>query len=257
MEPTDDETRPEPAFAGETVLITGTARGIGRACAVRFAERGATVVGGDRLDQSETAGTCTDLPGAFEPVAADVTDPEAVEALVERAADTGRVDAVVNVAGIVAREPLATHDGEPWERSVAVNLTAPFRIAREAAPHLRKTGGAVVNISSIYGQIGAAERAGYASTKAGIEGLTRALAAELGEDGVRANAVAPGFIGTPMTEPYAEDDAARERFRELAALERLGGPGEVASVVTFLASDDASFVTGETVLVDGGRATVE
>jgi len=93
-------------------------------------------------------------------VAADVTDPEAVEALVERAADTGRVDAVVNVAGIVAREPLATHDGEPWERSVAVNLTAPFRIAREAAPHLRKTGGAVVNISSIYGQIGAAERAG-------------------------------------------------------------------------------------------------
>jgi len=190
-------------------------------------------------------------------VAADVTDPEAVEALVERAADTGRVDAVVNVAGIVAREPLATHDGEPWERSVAVNLTAPFRIAREAAPHLRKTGGAVVNISSIYGQIGAAERAGYASTKAGIEGLTRALAAELGEDGVRANAVAPGFIETPMTEPYAEDDAARERFRELAALERLGGPGEVASVVTFLASDDASFVTGETVLVDGGRATVE
>jgi len=156
-------------------------------------------------------------------VAADVTDPEAVEALVERAADTGRVDAVVNVAGIVAREPLATHDGEPWERSVAVNLTAPFRIAREAAPHLRKTGGAVVNISSIYGQIGAAERAGYASTKAGIEGLTRALAAELGEDGVRANAVAPGFIETPMTEPYAEDDAARERFRELAALERLGG----------------------------------
>lgn len=257
MGPSDDETRPDPTFAGETVLITGTARGIGRACAVRFAERGATVVGGDRLDQSETAAACADLPGAFEPVTADVTDPAAVEALVERAADTGRVDAVVNVAGIVAREPLATHDGEPWERSVAINLSAPFRTAREAAPHLRKTAGAVVNISSIYGQIGATERAGYASTKAGLEGLTRALAAELGEDGVRANAVAPGFIETPMTEPYAEDDAARERFRDLAALERLGDPTEVASVVSFLASDDASFVTGETVLVDGGRATVE
>lgn len=254
---TAEETGPAQSFAGRTVLATGTARGIGRACAVRFAERGATVVGGDRLDQSETAAACEGLPGAFDPVTVDVTDPAATAALVERAADTGRIDVLVNVAGIVAREPLATHDGEPWERSVAVNLTAPFRIAREAAPHLRATGGAVVNISSIYGQIGAAERAGYASTKAGLEGLTRALAAELGEDGVRANAVAPGFIETPMTEPYAEDDAARERFRNLAALDRLGNPAEVASVVSFLASDDASFVTGETVLVDGGRATVE
>lgn len=253
----DETSTPGQSFAGETVLITGTARGIGRACAVRFAERGATVVGGDLLDQSETAAACADLPGEFEPVAADVTDPAAVEALVERAADTGRVDAAVNIAGIVAREPLATHDGEPWERSVAVNLTAPFRIAREAVPHLRATGGTVVNVSSIYGQIGAAERVGYVSTKAGVEGLTRALAAELGEEGIRANAVAPGFIETPMTEPYAEDNAARERFQALAALERLGDPEEVASVVTFLASDDASFVTGETVLVDGGRATVE
>lgn len=99
-------------------------------------------------------------------------------------------------------------------------------------PHLRETGGSIVNISSIYGQIGAAERAGYASTKAGLKGLTRVLAPELGEDGIRANAVAPGFIETAMTEPYAEDDAARERFRELAALERLGDPTEVASVVT-------------------------
>ena len=254
---TASETTPEPSFAGDTVLVTGTARGIGRACAVRFAEHGATVVGGDRLDQSETVAACTDHAGEFEPVDADVTDPAAVAALVERAADTGRIDVVVNVAGIVAREPIETHDGEPWERSMDINLTAPFRIVREAAPHLRQTGGAIVNISSIYGQIGAAERAGYASTKAGLEGLTRALAAELGADGVRANAVAPGFIETPMTAPYAEDDAARERFRGLAALDRLGEPTEVASVVTFLAGDEASFVTGETILVDGGRATVE
>ncbi len=245
------------AFGDETVLLTGSARGIGRACAVYFATRGATVIGGDRLDQSETVTACAELPGMFDPVAADVTDSAAVTALIERAADTGCIDAVVSVAGVVAREPLATHDGEAWERSVAVNLTAPFQLVREAAPHLRETGGSVVTVSSIYGQIGAANRAGYVATKAGLEGLTRAVAAELGQDGVRANAVAPGFIQTPMTEPYADDDTARGRFRDLTVLDRLGEPEEVAEVVGFLASDHATYVTGETVLVDGGRATVE
>ncbi len=210
------------SFAGKTVLLTGTARGIGRACATYFAERGATVVGGDVLDQSDTVAACADLPGTFNPVTADVTDSAAVAALVERAADTGRIDVLGNVAGIVERGAISAHDDASWDRSVAINLTAPFEIARAAVPHLKESGGAIVNISSIYGQVGASERAGYASTKAGLEGLTRALAAELGADGIRANAVAPGFIETPMTEPYADDDAARKRFRGLATLDRLG-----------------------------------
>ena len=163
----------------------------------------------------------------------------------------------MNVAGIVERASLTEYGDEAWDRIVAINLTAPFRLAREAAPHLRESGGAIVSVSSIYGQIGAGERAGYAATKAGVEGLTRALAAELGPDGVRANAVAPGFIWTPMTEPYRGDDEARERFRAQTALDRLGDPEDVAGVVGFLASDEAAFVTGETVLVDGGRATLE
>lgn len=257
MDSAEATTRRTDEFEGETVLLTGSARGIGRACAKYFTARGATVIGGDRLEQSETAEVCAGLEGSFDSVTADVTDSAAVTALVERAANTGSIDTVISVAGVVAREPLTEHGGDPWERSVAINLTAPFQITREATPHLREASGCVVTISSIYGQIGAANRAGYVATKAGLEGLTRAVAAELGNDGVRANAVAPGFIETPMTEPYADDEPARESFRDLTTLNRLGQAEEVAEVVGFLASDRASYVTGETVLVDGGRATVE
>jgi 3-oxoacyl-[acyl-carrier protein] reductase len=246
-----------PEFEGQTVLLTGAAGGIGRACAAYFTERGATVVGGDVNESTETAAACADTPGQFESVRADVTDPAAVTALVERAADTGRIDALVNVAGIIERLPLAEYSDEAWDQIVATNLTAPFRLAREAAPHLRETGGAVVSVSSIYGQVGASERVGYVATKAGVEGLTRALAAELGPDGVRVNAVAPGFVWTPMTDSYREDEVAQERFRAQTALGRLGEPDDVAGVVGFLASEAAGFVTGETVLVDGGRATLE
>ena len=246
-----------PTFEDRTVLLTGSAGGLGRACASYFVDRGGTVIGGDLNDSAETAAACVDGPGRFEAVAADVTDPAAVAALVERAVETGRLDAVVNVAGIIERAPVTEYGDEAWDRVVATNLTAPFRLAREAVPHLRETGGAVVTISSIYGQLGASQRAGYAATKSGVEGLTRALAAELGPDGVRANAVAPGFIWTPMTAKYRDDDDAREQFRAGTALGRLGNPEDVAPVVGFLASDDAAFVTGETVLVDGGRATVE
>lgn len=243
-------------FEGTTILLTGTARGIGRACATYFLDCGATVVGGDRRDQSDTIDAAVDCPGTFNPVQADVTDGDDVAALVKRATDTGRVDALVNVAGIVERAALSDYDDDAWNRSVDVNLTAPFRLARAVAPHL-SAGGAVVSVSSIYGQIGTAERVGYAATKAGLEGLTRALAAELGSKNVRVNAVAPGFIETPMTEAYADNDAIRKRFRAATALDRLGDPEEVAAVVGFLASDAASYVTGETILVDGGRATVE
>jgi len=244
MEPTDDETRPEPAFAGETVLITGTARG--SAAPVRFASPSAarrwSAATADQI--GDGGGDLYGSPPAFEPVAADVTDPEAVEALVERAADTGRVDdAVVNVAGIVAREPpLATHDGEPWERSVAVNLTAPFRIAREAAPHLRKTGGAVVNISSIYGQIGANARGAGAVDDEGRDRGVNARARRRTRGGRGPSQRRRAGIHRDADDRPSRTPRTMRRasgFGSSPPLERLGGPGEVASVVTFLASDDA------------------
>ena len=246
-------------FDGRAALITGTASGIGRACAREFTARGAAVVGGDLHDQQDTIEACTDTPGAFHPFECDVTDSEDVTRLIETAIGRNgdRIDVLVNVAGIIERGAIDSYSDEAWERSLDVNLTAPFEIVRAVAPHLRSAGGAIVNVSSIYGQIGAGERAGYTASKAGLEGLTRTLAAEFGSDGVRVNAVAPGFIETPMTEPFLNDEDALERFRRGTALKRLGEPEEVADVVVFLASDRSSYITGETILVDGGRATTE
>jgi NAD(P)-dependent dehydrogenase (short-subunit alcohol dehydrogenase family) len=245
------------SFEGETVIVTGSARGIGQACVVAFVERGGTVIGGDLRDQSQTKAACADAPGRFEPIEADVTEQADVRRLVEAASDTGRIDVLVNAAGIVRKSAIGDHSDGDWEDSLEVNLSGPFRLIRAAIPALREDGGRIVNISSIYGQIGAAERASYASSKSGLEGLTRALAAELGPDDVRVNAVAPGFIETPMTEPYLDDKEAIEEFQSITALDRLGDPDEVASVVVFLSGEGASYVTGETILVDGGRATIE
>jgi 3-oxoacyl-[acyl-carrier protein] reductase len=243
------------AFDDCTVLVTGTARGIGHACAERFVGDGATVVGGDVRDQADTAAACGDRQGTFVPVETDVTDPEDVESLVGRASDAGGIDVLANVAGIVRRGSLEEYDDADWTASLDVNLTGPFRIVRAALPAIR-AGGAIVNVSSIYGQVGTSERVGYVATKAGLDGMTRALAAELGPE-IRVNGVAPGFVETPMTEPYLDEPDRIAEFRGMAALERLGDPAEVASVVAFLAGEDASFVTGETILVDGGRADVE
>ncbi len=248
---------PQTSFSEKTAIITGTARGIGRACAEIFTENGATVIGADIRDQSKTVESCENCSGTFEPVHADVTDNEEVDGIIEAAIATGSVDILVNVAGVVNRDPLESYTDEDWDKSLAINLTGPFRLARAAVPELKKNSGSIVNISSIYGHVGRNNRSSYASSKAGLDGLTRAWAAELGPAGIRVNSVSPGFIRTPMTEPYMNDEEALNSFLEQTPLRRLGEPSDVASVVAFVASDAASYVSGETILVDGGRASSE
>ncbi len=244
-------------FNEQTIIVTGTAQGIGKACAELFTDSGATVIGADIRDQSETVSACSAYSGTFQPVTTDITEQSDVDAVVERAKEEGGIDVVVNVAGVVTRSSIEAYADADWDNSLAINLTGPFRLIRAAVSELKATNGTVVNISSIYGHIGRDDRSSYASSKAGLDGLTRALAAELGPDGVRVNSVSPGFIETPMTEPYMDDDSVIADFLEQTPLRRLGKPSDVASVVGFLASDASAYVTGETILVDGGRAKSE
>jgi 3-oxoacyl-[acyl-carrier protein] reductase len=247
------ETFSADAFDEQILVVTGAARGIGAACAETVTRAGGMVIGADLRTMADTAGTCSETRGDFIPVQTDVTDPKSVASLLAVAREHGGADVLVNVAGVVDRGSVDELTTDSWRNSVAVNLDGPFLVVREGIDQLREKGGTVVTVSSIFAQEGMADRAGYCASKAGVEGLNRALAAELGPDGIRANVVAPGFIRTPMTKPYMDDEETVRRYEELTALKRLGDPSEVADVVAFLASDAARYVTGETILVDGGR----
>jgi 3-oxoacyl-[acyl-carrier protein] reductase len=241
---------------GQVALVTGGSRGIGRAIALALAGRGATVMVGARENHAQTVvDEIRALGGRAEAVSVDVTDPvgvdQAVAGLLARA---GRLDILVNNAG-VTRDQLVLRMRRPdWDAVLATNLTAAFTCAQAVLkPMLKQRSGRIVNITSVVGQAGNAGQANYAASKAGLIGFTKSLALEVASRGITVNAVAPGLIDTDMTR--AISSGAQGEWESRIPLQRLGTPEDVASAVVFLASDEASYITGHVLAVNGGMYT--
>jgi 3-oxoacyl-[acyl-carrier protein] reductase len=240
---------PEGAFAslqGKTALVTGGSRGIGRAIAVELGRAGAAVVLAYNSGRDEAQTVATEIGGRA--VQADVSDPESAKALVEEA---GELDILVNNAGVTRDGLLARMPDDDWRTVLETNLSSVFYTCRAAARGMmRRRAGAIVNISSIVGMHGNPGQTNYGASKAGIIGFTKSLARELGSRGVRANVVAPGYVTTRLTDVLPEE--AQQAMLANTPLGRLGDPADVAHAVRFLVADEASFITGEVLLVDGG-----
>lgn len=261
------DLKPEPesgtsrGFEDKVVLVTGGASGIGLAAAEQFTQRGAAVVlAGRGLDRGRAAvARLVGLGGEAAFVRTDVRDEEQVQNLVAETLDTfGRLDVVVNSAGVINRILLTELEQADWDAVVDTNLRGVYLVCKHSLPPMITQGqGAVVNVASYLGTFGARHTSpAYNASKAGVVALTRSLALQVGKDGVRVNAVCPGFVITPLNEKIildAPDPAAKER--EMAAaypLGRLGRPDDVASAIVFLAGEGAAWITGASLLVDGG-----
>jgi 3-oxoacyl-[acyl-carrier protein] reductase len=239
---------------GRIALVTGAARGIGQAIALKLASEGADLalcdVQADWL--AETAGKVAGLGRRAECIAVDVSKAAEVQAAVEKAEKVfGHIDILVNNAGITRDTFLVRMSEEDWDQVLDVNLKGAFLFIKAAARGMMKQRrGAIVNVASIIGLIGNAGQCNYAASKAGLMALTKSVARELASRGIRANAVAPGFIQTRMTDQLA--DELKKKMLDAIPLGRFGQPEDVASVVLFLASDASSYVTGQVLTVCGG-----
>jgi len=234
------------SLEGKNALVTGASRGIGRAIAVELAKAGAAVAVSYRTGAEEAEELAAEIGGrAFQ---ADVSDPDSARALVE---DAGDLDVLVNNAGVTRDGLLVRMSDDDWNTVIDTNLASCFFTSRAAVRGMmKKRSGSIVNISSIVGIHGNWGQTNYAASKAGIIGFTKALARELGSRNVRANVVVPGYVTTRLTEVLPEE--ATGAMLESTPLGRLGDPEDVAGAVRFLSSENASFITGAVLLVDGG-----
>jgi gluconate 5-dehydrogenase len=244
---------PDFSLDGRVALVTGSSRGLGRAIAHGLAAAGASVILHGR-DKTRLAEAAAELPHGAGTLAFDVSDTGATSAAFARIkAEHGRLDILVNNAGVIPRKPLLDTTDDDWASVIDSNLSAYFRLSREAARLMIPAGsGRIIMISSIMGLVGRPTIAGYVTAKAGLHGMVRGLSAELAPSGITVNAIAPGFFPTDATDILHKDPKFNDWISARAPMGRWGDPTELAGPAVFLASAAASYVTGHVLVVDGG-----
>src|SRR5271168_1529528 len=242
----------------QVAIVTGASSGIGLGCATKLAEAGMAVVGTgrdqDRLAELEKA---VNDPDRVATIAVDLTDDDAPQRIVDLAVNRwGHIDFLVNNAGVGSPKPLHETDDETLDYFLNLMLRAPFRLARDVLPHM-SPGSAIINVTSTFAVVGGLRGGAYSAAKGGLTALTTHIACQYGSRGIRCNAVAPGVTRTPMVERRLQDERFRKINTEMTPYPRLGTVDDIASTVAFLCSPGASFINGQTIVVDGGWSSTK